>query len=52
MPLVVFGGLVVNLKSIPIYSSWIQYVTPLRYGFNVLANSQLNTDALHHLGSL
>jgi ABC-type multidrug transport system permease subunit len=49
MPLVVFGGLVVNLKTIPAYSSWFQYITPIRYGYNVLITSQLDTDQMQHL---
>jgi len=49
MPLVVFGGLVVNLKTIPAYSSWFQYITPLRYGYNVLIYDQLDTDQMQHL---
>ncbi len=50
MPLIVFGGLVVNLKTLADYSSWFQYLSPLKYGFNVLTSSQLDTDKLHHLG--
>jgi hypothetical protein len=50
MPLVVFGGVVVNLKTLPSYSSWFQYLTPLRYGFNIMTDAQLNTDELLNLG--
>lgn len=49
MPLVVFGGLVVNLNTLPEYSSWFQYLTPIRYGYNVLTNSQLDTEQMQHL---
>lgn len=49
MPLVVFGGLVVNLKTIPAYSSWFQYLTPVRYGYNLLVYDQLDTDQMQHL---
>ncbi len=34
--LVVFGGVVVKLTTLPDYSGWIQYITPLSYGYNLL----------------
>lgn len=43
MPIVTYGGQVVNLSSLPWYSSWIQFISPLRYGFNILVKSQLQT---------
>jgi hypothetical protein len=52
MPLVVFGGLVVNLKTIPVYSYWIQFLTPLRYAYNILMKTQLETDQLQQLGKI
>ena len=45
-----YAGCIVNLKSIPAYSSWIQYLDPLSYGYNVLMKSQLDTDKLDNLG--
>lgn len=50
IPFVIYGGLVVNLNTLPAWSSWIQYISPLRYSFNVLVQSQLKSDALYHLG--
>lgn len=44
MPVVVFGGLVVNLKTIPDYSKWFQYLSPVRYGYSLMMSSQLDTD--------
>jgi len=48
--LVVFGGLIVNLNTLPDYSNWIKYLTPLSYGYNLLMRSQLSTSALHNIG--
>ncbi|KAG2499376.1 hypothetical protein HYH03_002951 [Edaphochlamys debaryana] len=33
LPLMVFSGFFVNSKSIPPYFTWIQYISPMRYGF-------------------
>ena len=52
IPFVLYGGLVVNLKNLPAYSSWLQYFTPMRYSFNAFVNSQLRSDALDHLGDI
>jgi len=46
IPMVLFGGLNVNLSTIPAYANWIQYINPIRYGYNALLNSQLKTDSL------
>lgn len=43
MPLMTFGGQGVNLRTIPAYSSWFQYLTPLRYGYNILIRNELST---------
>ena len=50
IPFVIYGGLLVNLNTLPAWSSWIQYISPIRYSFNVIAQSQLKSDALLHLG--
>ena len=52
IPFVLYGGLVVNLENLPAYSSWLQYLTPMRYSFNAFVNSQLRSDALDHLGDI
>jgi ABC-type multidrug transport system permease subunit len=41
IPLVLYGGLIVNLKTLPWYSGWIQYFTPLQYSYNAIVQSQL-----------
>jgi hypothetical protein len=43
MPIMTFGGQGVNLRTIPAYSSWFQYITPLRYGYNILMRKHLST---------
>jgi ABC-type multidrug transport system permease subunit len=50
MPMITYGGQIVNLSELPWYSSWIQYVTPLRYGFNIIVKNQLQTSELLNLG--
>lgn len=43
IPLVLFGGLIVNLKSIPEYSSWAQYISPIRHTYSALVLDQLSS---------
>lgn len=43
MPIVTYGGQIVNLAELPWYSTWIQYLSPLRYGYNIIVKSQLQT---------
>lgn len=50
MPIVTYGGQVVNLAELPWYSGWIQYISPLRYGYNIIVKSQLETSELLNLG--
>lgn len=41
MPIMTFGGQSVNLRTVPWYSKWVSYLTPLRYGYNILLRDQL-----------
>ena len=34
MPFMIFGGLLVNLNTIPDWLSWFQYISPIRYSYN------------------
>lgn len=43
IPLILFGGLVVNLRTIPSYSSWAQYISPIRHTYSALILDQLNS---------
>jgi ATP-binding cassette subfamily G (WHITE) protein 1 len=40
LPTILFGGLFVNDSSVFKALSWIQYISPIRYGFQNLAISQ------------
>jgi hypothetical protein len=42
LPLMVFGGFFVNTNSIPAYFSWIQYLSPMRYGFIAAAKNEFS----------
>lgn len=43
IPLVLFGGLIVNLRTIPDYSSWAQYLSPIRHCYSSLILDQLSS---------
>ena len=49
IPLILFGGLVVNLKSIPDYSKWIQYLSPLRHAYSSLVLDQLSSKKMYNV---
>ena len=36
LPLMMFSGLYNKLDSIPVYISWLQYISPFRYGLHSL----------------
>jgi hypothetical protein len=42
LPLMVFSGFFINIDSIPVWFSWIQYLSPMRYGFVALAQNELD----------
>ena len=46
----IYGGLPVNLYDLPAYSSWIQYISPIRHVYSSLMENVLNTDKMHNLG--
>jgi ATP-binding cassette subfamily G (WHITE) protein 1/ATP-binding cassette subfamily G (WHITE) protein 2 len=35
-PIIFFSGFTINLESIPVYFSWIPYISPIKYGFSSL----------------
>lgn len=43
IPLVLFGGLVVNLNSIPNYANWFQYFSPIRHVYSGIMIDQMGT---------
>lgn len=46
IPLIIFGGLVVNINDIPAYVRWLSYLTPLRHSFIIIFKDQLLTSNL------
>jgi ABC-type multidrug transport system permease subunit len=44
MPMVLFGGFFANGSNYPAYINWLQYVSPIRYGFEMMVRAQLSTD--------
>ncbi|KXZ56662.1 hypothetical protein GPECTOR_1g597 [Gonium pectorale] len=42
LPLMVFSGFFVNSNTIPPYFSWIQYISPMHYGFIALAKNEFS----------
>lgn len=43
IPILIFGGLVVNTNDIPVYSSWLQYLSPMRHAFMIVFQNQLKS---------
>lgn len=41
MPMMIFGGVQINLASIPWYFCWLPYVSPIRWAFSALAQNEL-----------
>lgn len=42
LPLMLFSGLFVNNGSIPVYFDWIKYLSPIKYGFEILFKTQFD----------
>lgn len=40
LPMVVFGGFFSNSGNFPVWISWLQYVSPIRYGFESLVRNE------------
>lgn len=49
IPLVLFGGLVVNLNTIPVYSRWVQYLSPIRHSYSALILDQMSSEKMHNI---
>ena len=49
IPVIIFGGLPVNLNQIPAYVRWIQYLSALRHSYSALLIDQLSTAKLHKI---
>lgn len=42
LPLMMFGGLYSRFDHFPAYISWLQYISPFKYGFQAVIYNQLN----------
>ena len=42
MPIMLFGGFIVNTETVAPWLSWIQWVSPIRYGNEALAHTQFD----------
>ena len=42
LPLILFGGFFSNLESIPDWIEWLQYLSPIRYGFEAIVRNEIN----------
>ncbi|KAI3631582.1 hypothetical protein MIR68_010465 [Amoeboaphelidium protococcarum] len=40
MPAMTFAGLFVNTSSVPVYFIWIEYLSPMKYGFHALMKNE------------
>ena len=49
LPMTCYSGLVVNLLTLPDWSSWMQYLSPLRYTYAIVMIDQFSTDKFYHL---
>ena len=47
LPLMVFSGFFVNSDSIPPYFWWIQWISPMKYGFTALAINEFSGLAIY-----
>ena len=43
IPIMMFGGLMVNIKDISVYISWMQYFSPMRHTFLILFQDQMKS---------
>lgn len=42
LPVVIFGGFVVNTSTLPASIAWIQWLSPVRYGFQCLTMAEFD----------
>ncbi|RHY21695.1 hypothetical protein DYB32_009731, partial [Aphanomyces invadans] len=43
LPMVIFGGLFINSNTTPVYFVWLEYLSPLKYGFRGLSRAFWNS---------
>ena len=44
LPLMIFSGLYNKLDSIPVFISWLQYVSPFRYGLHEILLNEFGNE--------
>jgi len=44
MPMTLFGGFIVNSNGYHVYVNWLQYLSPVRYGFEVVVRAQVRDE--------
>lgn len=42
MPLIILGGFIANAGTIPEWIAWLQYISPVRYGFESLTANEFS----------
>ena len=42
LPMMLFAGLVLNVATVPAFLRWLQWVSPMRYGFSSLMTNQFD----------
>jgi hypothetical protein len=52
IPMLIFGGLAVNINDIPVYIRWCQYLTPLRHSFLIMFQDQMDSARFAHFSGL
>ena len=40
MPVILFGGLFANSSTLPVFLTWIQYISPVRYSNEAISQAQ------------
>lgn len=51
LPLMMFSGLYNRLSSIPVWISWMQYVSPFRYGLHMTLLNQYHDATFTYQGT-
>ena len=46
LPLMIFGGLLVNLGTVPWYFRWLKYLSPVKRAFVALAKNEFSGDRM------
>jgi hypothetical protein len=52
IPILLFGGLVVNIDDIPVYIRWLQYLSPIRHSVIILFQDQMSSSKFRQYAAL